>query len=310
MQLSAFAPLHRLVLTANGNLQRLVSSYHNSSVAVRQVYSRAVADGRFERQAALVCFDVDFAVATSKLIITRADCVEAITTGGVAIGQLFRHLNILPSFDLVAAGYEPGGEHFWRDYVLSGEGITCEINERVRSDVFALQPPPGASASGAAAGAAAATALPPDHGAILVEGACLTPTAHAAVPSGAVPSFGDIMSPHMTGFSLPDGFSPLQRVLLTANGNVERIVSSFYYEPVTAIVPLNHRRDACVYDRQVRLPALALPTAPSRPPTALLPPPPPTASSHRPPTAASSHRLLPLRGAAPIPQPNPTPHCR
>ena len=42
-----------------------------------------------------------------------------------------------------------------------------------------------------------------------------------------------------------------QRVLLTANGNVGRIVSSYYAAPVTAYVAANHRRKQCVYDRQV-----------------------------------------------------------
>ncbi|KAJ1628796.1 hypothetical protein T492DRAFT_1015746 [Pavlovales sp. CCMP2436] len=37
-----------------------------------------------------------------------------------------------------------------------------------------------------------------------------------------------------TGMELPmDGFSPRQRLLLTANGNVQRIVSAFYDAPVT-----------------------------------------------------------------------------
>ena len=70
--LSDFNCLHRLVVTANGNLQRLISSYHNSSVSVRPVYSRAVGDGRFEREVVLVCFGIDFAVATSTVTRTNS----------------------------------------------------------------------------------------------------------------------------------------------------------------------------------------------------------------------------------------------
>jgi len=235
--LSDFTSLHRLVVTANGNLQRLVSSFHNTSVTVRPVYSRAVGEGRFEREVVLVCFDVDFAVATSTVEISRADCLEAITTGGVAIGQLFRHLNILPTFELLAAGYESGGTHFWRDYTLSGEGITCRIHERIRSDLFSLHAPAGAPPPSSSSEDAAGD----------------RPASARERPETVAPSFGDIMSPNTTGFSLPGGFTPLQRVLLTANGNVERIVSSYYYEPLTVIVPLSHQRGSCVYDRQVTI---------------------------------------------------------
>lgn len=247
-----FDPLHRLVLTANGNLQRLISSYHNTSVTVRPVYSRPVGDGRFEREVVLLCFGEVFATATSTVEIRRADCIEAITTGGVAIGQLFRHLNILPTFELLKAGYEPDRAHFWRDYLLGGDGICCTIHERVRSDVFTMRAPqdgmqaPSSAKALASEPAGDATSVPPPSSPGFL------PAAPAeGAPTEALPSFGDIMSPDTTGFSLPAGFTPLQRVLLTANGNVERIVSSFYYEPLTVIVPLSHQRGSCVYDRQV-----------------------------------------------------------
>lgn len=276
-----FDPLHRLVVTANGNLQRLISSYHNTSVTVRPIYSRSVGDGRFEREVVLICFGEAFATATSTVDISRADCIEAITTGGVAIGQLFRHLNILPTFELLGAGYEPGRGHFWRDYLLGGDGICCKIHERIRSDVFTMRALPDAmrtSSGGALASepAGEATDGPQaspawDMSAADISAADISAgdvsagdvsagdasagdvfAVPAERPPTVVPSFGDIMSPNTTGFSLPDGFTPLQRVLLTANGNVERLVSSFYYEPLTVIVPLNHHRGACVYDRQVR----------------------------------------------------------
>ena len=40
--LAAFAPLHRVCLTANGNLQRIVSAYHDAPVTVVKRYSRRV----------------------------------------------------------------------------------------------------------------------------------------------------------------------------------------------------------------------------------------------------------------------------
>jgi len=262
--LGEFEPLERVLLTANGNLQRLVSSYHNTSVSVRVVYSREVATGEFERKVALLCGGTEFAEATSRLHITRADCISAIADGGVAIGQLFRHLNILPTFELTAAGRDAGGEQIWRDYLLSGEGVVCEIHERIRSDVLGALVSPSPSApcdsaddagdtndAGGPAADAAGDVLAPSDG----PGGGRVSAKRPRV----APSFGDIMSPHMTGVTLPNGFSPLQRLLLTANGNVERIVSSFYYEPLTVLVNLNHKRSPCVYDRQASAAAAAAP---------------------------------------------------
>ena len=44
---------------------------------------------------------------------------------------------------------------------------------------------------------------------------------------GIAPHFGDIMGKH-TFTKLPDGFLPLERIVLLANGNLQRIVSAYY----------------------------------------------------------------------------------
>jgi hypothetical protein len=41
------------------------------------------------------------------------------------------------------------------------------------------------------------------------------------------PHFGDIMG-KQTFTALPDGFSPVERIVLLANGNLQRIISAFY----------------------------------------------------------------------------------
>ena len=48
-----FAPLERVLLTANGNLQRIISSYYNTSVEVHIVHNREEQPGLFHRQASL-----------------------------------------------------------------------------------------------------------------------------------------------------------------------------------------------------------------------------------------------------------------
>lgn len=70
---------------------------------------------------------------------------------------------------------------------------------------------------------------------------------------------GDIMSwsPRQTCSVLPPGFTPSQRILLTANGNVQRILSSYYNTSVTVDIIKNQKIKETIkeiqYDRQVEL---------------------------------------------------------
>ena len=87
-----FTPLQRVLLTANGNLQRLVSSYHNAPVSVSILKNERVADGRFSREVSISVFGVVFATARSTISVDCADYITAIVEKGLGIGQLFRHL--------------------------------------------------------------------------------------------------------------------------------------------------------------------------------------------------------------------------
>ena len=58
------------------------------------------------------------------------------------------------------------------------------------------------------------------------------------------------MSATETFLSLPDTFSPLQRVLLTANGNVQRIISSYYNAPVNVDI-LYNRKESSAHEKSV-----------------------------------------------------------
>eukprot|EP00441_Pelagodinium_beii_P037064 CAMPEP_0197639230 /NCGR_PEP_ID=MMETSP1338-20131121/13913_1 /TAXON_ID=43686 ORGANISM="Pelagodinium beii, Strain RCC1491" /NCGR_SAMPLE_ID=MMETSP1338 /ASSEMBLY_ACC=CAM_ASM_000754 /LENGTH=370 /DNA_ID=CAMNT_0043211927 /DNA_START=36 /DNA_END=1148 /DNA_ORIENTATION=- len=216
---STFSRRERLVLTANGNLQRLISSYYNSPVTVTVEYNRATGKGRYERLVTLTVFGIKFAQADSTVTLEREDCIEAVEKKGIGIGQLFRHFEVLPTFQLLEASKAATGA-FDRTYTLTGRGICCVIHESFPvADLFALKPPPGAAG-----------------------GSNEQPTKH----------LGDIMSPNQTGLLLPDGdFEPMQRVLLTANGNVHRLVSSFYYPAeVNVNVIFSHKNEDGSYDRQ------------------------------------------------------------
>jgi hypothetical protein len=58
-----------------------------------------------------------------------------ISGGKVGVGQLFRHLGILPFFRLHAAGKLSSGE-LWRDYELSCDMFQCRFVELFHPNVL------------------------------------------------------------------------------------------------------------------------------------------------------------------------------
>lgn len=80
-------------------------------------------------------------------MVKDRECLHAIEAGLVGVGQLFRYLNILPSFKLNASGKAPQSiprsslmkgrkdgkmpieYHLWRDYELSCPKISCHFIE-------------------------------------------------------------------------------------------------------------------------------------------------------------------------------------
>ena len=54
---------------------------------------------------------------------------------------------------------------------------------------------------------------------------------------------------------LPD-FTPLERIAITATGNLQRIISSFYNCPVTVQCVKNEKVASGVYDREVEISVL------------------------------------------------------
>ena len=104
-------PIDRLLLTADGTLQMLVSAWHDRVVQVRVVrhepnYDTASVDRQVE-----LCFVDDgppqqsFCTATSTVRFGNNDLMER--ARGFGIGQLFREWDLLPRFELLEAGRGP-----------------------------------------------------------------------------------------------------------------------------------------------------------------------------------------------------------
>jgi hypothetical protein len=144
-------PLDRLLVTANGNLQRLVSSYYDAPVQVVVEYCQkrrqsklnvttttnysAAADQAmddtcassssdtvaiYDRRVQLQVYGQTFCVATSVIRIHHADCQALVESGQVGLGQLFRYYNILPEFTLLQAGRVGGSDE--SDTTAAGDG--------------------------------------------------------------------------------------------------------------------------------------------------------------------------------------------
>ena len=134
-------PLDRIAVTANGNLQRIFSSYYDEPVNVvldtcKQTLEHS---GEWERRVHLEVFDQTFCTADSRVVVRDPECRELVEFGKVGLGQLFRYKNVLPEFMLQAAGPTKEGG-FWRKYTLECSLMICYIHEVFCPNVWDLKP--------------------------------------------------------------------------------------------------------------------------------------------------------------------------
>lgn len=161
-------PLDRMALTANGNLQRLVSSYYDAPVQVLVDSCDLLSGGggtgdqnnsptsslpniinrpnavsvakRWDRVVHLTVHNQPFCTAHSVITVYDPICQGLVESGQIGIGQLFRYLDILPEFELHNAGPHPtkDGGGFWREYTLKCAELSCDIREDFQSGMWEI----------------------------------------------------------------------------------------------------------------------------------------------------------------------------
>lgn len=138
-QFGVHFPMDRMALTANGNLQRLFSSYYDSPVHVVVDACQQTSPQTWDRVVHLMVHDTTFCTATSLITVNDQACRELVESRRVGLGQLFRHLDKLPNFSLQQAGYSGEGG-LWRVYELTCSELTCHIREEFLPGMWNIQP--------------------------------------------------------------------------------------------------------------------------------------------------------------------------
>ncbi|KAG1739144.1 uncharacterized protein EDB91DRAFT_1136215 [Suillus paluster] len=132
--------LERIMLAAQGDLQRLLSSYFARPIFIELIYAHC--SSRLEpacpekpitqsRQVHLVCASRTVCVATSTVTITSPECERLFLDEKFPIGQTFRRLNRTPKFSLLSVETQAigGQRELRRTYKLETEGFVAEILE-------------------------------------------------------------------------------------------------------------------------------------------------------------------------------------
>eukprot|EP01040_Poterioochromonas_malhamensis_P004511 gene4511-4835_t len=99
-----FTPIERIVLSANGNLQRILSAYHGTPVHIDVLKCVMLDSNTFHREVNLMIGDRKLGSARGEIQVNCERCLQDISSKKVGVGQLFRYLGVLPSFKLLAVG--------------------------------------------------------------------------------------------------------------------------------------------------------------------------------------------------------------
>ena len=128
-----FTPAQRVALTANGNLQRVLSAYHNERVTIRVLSHERESLGLWRRRVVLELADRPACVARSSVVARTRTAIEEASKGG-GLGQLFSELGGKQEFSLLEVARAEAT--FSRVYVLSNAHLVCHIEEVMPLNLF------------------------------------------------------------------------------------------------------------------------------------------------------------------------------
>ena len=129
----AFSPAQRVALTANGNLQRGLSAYHNERVTIRVLSHERESLGLWRRRVVLELADRPACVARSSVVARTRTAIEEASKGG-GLGQLLSELGGKQEFSLLEVARAEAT--FSRVYVLSNAHLVCHIEEVMPLNLF------------------------------------------------------------------------------------------------------------------------------------------------------------------------------
>ncbi|THH20636.1 hypothetical protein EW146_g748 [Bondarzewia mesenterica] len=133
--------IERIMLSAHGDLQRLLSAFFARTITIKTIYSHTSPRTNTaspeepltqRREVHLVCNHKTVCVATSTVTITSPHCERLFLDEKFAIGQMFRKVGKVPEFALLDCGTNSDDgnvEQLWRRYILAMDGFECDITE-------------------------------------------------------------------------------------------------------------------------------------------------------------------------------------
>ncbi|KAN0115638.1 hypothetical protein V8E52_006757 [Russula decolorans] len=132
--------LERIMLSAHGDLQRLLSAFFSHSINIKTIFAHTSPRTHEaspeqpvtqRREVHLLCNGKTACIATSTVTITTPHVERLFLDEKFAIGQMFRKMQAPPQFALLECGskVEAGKRVLWRRYTLSTEGFLCDIVE-------------------------------------------------------------------------------------------------------------------------------------------------------------------------------------
>ena len=99
----------------------------------------------WDREVHLSVHSQRFCTARSVVTVRSEDCIRLVHSGKVGIGQLFRYLDRLPTFEILDAGRRLDDGGMWRTYTLECRELSCVIREDFVSNAWNIAPTSGNS---------------------------------------------------------------------------------------------------------------------------------------------------------------------